>query len=311
MKTSNFNINRVGALLKYDWMLNKSKISMAAILTVAIYACLVLLYFSSKSVFEFGVTDAFPVIMGTFINSFFSYAQIAMVFVITTMLHQKFTAPNSATSYLSMPGTSLEKFVVMISEYLLGALGVYVLFLICFYATMAICWFVAPQVDWFINAFGFLAPTNNFLDEITTSFGGSSFSDAMREIEEQDLGFLATSVTDILKAAVWVAPFSAMSKLLLYTNLNMCFRSNGQIKSIAVWMAATFAIALFCIFGMVIIFGHDIMLLNENGDAAAGAFLGDFAAIMNIVKYFMYCIPLFMIGLAYLFYYQISKKQAK
>lgn len=114
--------------------------------------------------------------MAAFIQSYFSYAQLAMVFVVTTILHAKFTNPRSATGYLSLPGTSLEKYIVMLVDYALASLAVFALWIVLHYLTMAVCWMVSPEISWNVNPLQFLTPVRS-MDDLVMKMEGVIYRD--------------------------------------------------------------------------------------------------------------------------------------
>ena len=312
------NSNRILSLIRYDWAINKNKCSLTMALIAIIYVCCVLLFFTSKNIFHIdNIEPETPVIMSKFIGAFFEYAQIAMVCVVTTLLHQKFTNPRSATNYLSIPGTSAEKYVVMLAEYALGALAVFALYLICHSLTMLTCWYVAPELDWLTNPFLILFPARNF-NEFSLAMSGISWESTMSQMQEVAVEEnLAPELLAMLFKAVHslmcFTPIIMLCKLFAYMCGNMLFRTNGQLKTIAIYFAASMAFAIIIIICSVVAFSAEIQALSGHMSQAAinEVIVRNVVLVMNIVTYFCYATPLILIGLAYLFYRQICRKQAK
>ena len=312
------NSNRILSLIRYDWAINKNKFGLAMSIVAIIYVCVVLLFFTSKNIFHIdSLEPETPVVMSKFIGAFFEYAQIAMVFVVTTLLHQKFTNPRSATNYLSIPGTSAEKYIVMLAEYALGALAVFVLYLICHSLTMLICWYVAPELDWLTNPFLILFPARNF-NEFSLAMSGISWESTMNQMQEvaseEDLApELLAMLFKSVHSLMWFTPIILLCKLFAYMCGNMLFRTNGQLKTIAIFFAASMAFAIIVIIGTVVAFSAEIQALSGNvsHEELNNLIVGNVITVLNIVTYFCYATPLILIGLAYLFYRQICRKQAK
>lgn len=306
------NYNRIISLLKYDWTINKKKLGLALTLITIVYFTLVILYFVSKNVFHVGVDPSFPVIMSSFINGYFEYAQLAMVFVVTSILHQKFTNPRSATQYLSLPGTSAEKYTVMLADYLLGALAVLCLHVVCHFVTMGVCWIVSPEVNWLINPLNNYIPIKN-IDQVMLAMEGRTWNDALDTLAtELDSVSVADTIVSMVNSMIWFAPVIGLVELFAYVCLNMCFRTNGQLKSIAIFFAAGFIFSVITVIGSVVVFSHDLIIIDKsNTEAVKDAILGDVMAFFNIVKIAAYFSPVVLAGLAYLFYKQVCKKQAK
>lgn len=312
------NSNRILSLIRYDWAINKNKFSLTMALIAIIYVCCVLLFFLSKNIFHIeSLEPETPVIMSKFIGSFFNYAQLAMVFVVTTLLHQKFTNPRSATNYLSIPGTSAEKYVVMLAEYALGAAAVFVIYLICHSLTMLTCWYMFPALDWLTNPFLILFPAKN-LDEFSVVMNGVNWESTMYQMQEvaaneqlapELLTLFFTTVSTLMR----FTPVITLCELFAYMCVNMLFRTNGQLKTIAIYFAVSVVFAITMIICSIVVFGTEIsqMAGNVSQEELNNLIMGNVITVLNVMTYFCYATPLLLIGLAYLFYRQICRKQAK
>ena len=302
------NTNRIGALLRYDWMINKRKAILMMTLITLVYACLVVMFFSSKSVLEFNINQNWPYVIGSFIFSYFKYAEIAMVFFVTTILHFKFTNPRSATTYLTLPGSSAEKWFVLMADYVIAAVAVFVLALICYLITMTVCWMLNPEISWFINPISFFAPNLETIDSLNIVLKHQSYSDAMNQAagtpEAESVKTLVDSIMEAAKYGVLLSFVEALA----YIYVNMFFRTNGQLKTIAIFVALSFlfvfVLMIYCLFA----FG--LPLVNEGPEAMHDTF-DSIITFAKALKWLIYSSPALMALFAWLIYKKICKKEAK
>lgn len=301
------NTSRIYSLLRYDWAINKHKVCLTMTLITIVYFCLMILSFFAKGNLDLTLSAGSPIVIAAFVKSYFKYALIAVVFVVTTILHHKFTNPRSATGYLSLPGTSAEKFTVMLSDYAITALGLFVIYLVCYAITMLLGWCVAPELDWAINPMMFDHPKN--LNDVVLALEGQNLNDLQRTAIEEGISSESfASFFDIATSIAWFAPIFSLCEFFIYICVNMLFRTNGQLKTIALFFVAGF-------FFMVIFAGSLVFGIKHSmdvfGDVTPEVAFQTVAGIFNAVKYFVYASPVALVGLAYLFYHQICKKQAK
>ena len=299
-----FNINRVGQLLSYDWMLHRRTLTLAAILIPLSYIVIAFLTFVSNTELNLERPNPeMPFIMTMACSSFFSFAQTAGIIVITTLLTEKFCYPRTATSYLTLPGTSAEKFVTMLAEYFFAFVFVYVTYIVMHYVTMGIGYLFAPELSWGVNIFKLmmLVPKIGMWD--------GDLSTITQKL--QDVGFdnsepFVESLTSYVRTAVWTAPFLSVMEVAFYMILNMLFRTNVQIKAIAccvvLWVAMVFAI----IIGMCAFIG-----MHRSADVDPSIFIDFMTNCMTGLRYFMYTTPALACGFLYIFYKQVCGKQAK
>lgn len=303
------NFNRIQTLLRYDWTLQKRTLSLAFIITSALYICLILLFFLLKGTFEFDpiYLNGLPLASAMFCNSFFSYAQIAMVLVVTQILHEKFTNPRTSLSYLTLPGTNAEKWLVMLLDYAFAAAGLWVLQMIMNEVTVIIGYFMIPDSGWTFNPFAYTMFQNEFVEELRNSFATQSNGD------ETAINIFNTTIDKIVKPAMYMAIFTNLVQLAIYIVLNMCFRTHGQLKSIACLMGFGAVMGICMIFGL----GHAVMnrLAEYSGDVSPTYIFewiaGDGFSFINCIKWYYYISPIIAAALLYLFYWQICRKQAK
>lgn len=301
------NTSRIYSLLRYDWTINKHKICLTMTLITIVYFCLMILSFFAKGNFDLTLSAGSPLVIAAFVNSYFKYALIAVVFVVTTILHHKFTNPRSATGYLSLPGTSAEKFTVMLSDYAVTALGLFVIYIVCYAITMLLGWFVAPELDWAINPMVFDHPKN--LNDVILALEGQNVNDLQRAAIEEGISSESfASFFDIATSLAWFAPIFNLCEFFIYICVNMLFRTNGQLKTIALFFVVSFFFMIFFAASMVIGIKHS---MDIYGDVTPEVAFETIAGMFNAVKYFVYASPAALVGLAYLFYHQICKKQAK
>jgi len=304
------NTNRIASLLHYDWMLHKHTLKLTGIVIGIIYLCLALLYFVIK--YELGAGDGnehLPTFIGFFCQSFFSYAALAAMLVTTTILTEKFCYPRTATAYLTLPGTSFEKFVVMMAEYGITWIAMQIYFIIMFYITMGVCALNAPSLDWMLNVFSFYNPTE-FADAINEVMGSINSSretiDAM-DAEGGAKSLIAGSIQNLLTASIWMNPFSSIAYLAYYLVLNMFFKSNVQIKAIACMFLTYF---VFIVGIMILIFGW-LGMNAAHGSVQEEHMLGQMSTFLDCITVFIYSTPAIAAGLLYWFYGLIARKQAK
>lgn len=299
------NTSRIYSLLRYDWTINKHKICLTMTLITIVYFCLMILSFFAKGNLDLTLSAGSPLVIAAFVNSYFKYALIAVVFVVTTILHHKFTNPRSATGYLSLPGTSAEKFTVMLSDYAVTALGLFVIYIVCYAITMLLGWFVAPELDWAINPMVFDHPKN--LNDMILALEG--LNDLQRAAIEKDISSESfASFFDIATSLAWFAPIFNLCEFFIYICVNMLFRTNGQLKTIALFFVVSFFFMVFFAVSMVLGIKHS---MDIYGDVTPEVAFETIAGMFNAIKYFVYASPAALVGLAYLFYHQICKKQAK
>ncbi|MBQ0057102.1 MAG: hypothetical protein KBT20_05530 [Bacteroidales bacterium] len=306
MKTSIFNINRVAALLRYDWMLNKRMMGMTALVITSIFAFIALIYFVIHSQLPTMGGEALPGLVATFTYSFFSYANVAMVLVVTTILSKKFCEPRTSTSYLTLPGTSLEKYTVMLLDYLFGWLGVWTLYLVLFYITMFLCSLSSPEYDWTCNPFVFFDAQRG-LDFMSAYLDGPSISEIGQQMNSMELG-LGDAETDFILLATRMAPITALISFGFYIVLNMLFTNNTQIKSIVCYYLTGFVLVVIAIvFGICWVVSI-VSSTDAMSDQVAAEFLN---TAFSIANYVLYALPVLVVALFFIFYRQICRKQAK
>lgn len=306
------NTKRIASLLHYDWMLHNHTLKLTGIVIGIIYLCLALLYFVIKSElgFDGSHSESLPQVIGFFCHGYFSYATMAAMLVTTTLLTEKFCYPRTATAYLTLPGTSVEKFIVMLAEYAIAYIAMQIFFIVMFYVTMAICAINAPELNWMQNVFSYFDPykESDIVQGILDSIKATSANDIQTmATQEGAQGVLARSILNMTNASIWMSPFASIAYLAYYMILNMFFKSNVQIKAIACIFLTYFA---FMVALMIFIFGI-IGAGIVSKDMREEIMFGKMETLFSCVTAFLYTTPAIAAGLLYFFYKQICRKQAK
>lgn len=296
------NFHRIQSLLRYDWTLQKRTISLAFIITTALYICLVFMFFMFKGILNFEGQDleGLPVASAIFCNSFFSYAQIAMVLVVTQILHEKFTAPRTSLSYLTLPGTNTEKWLVMLLDYAIVAFALWILKLVMFDLTMFIGYCMAPDHSWTFNPFIFYFAQDEIIESVRNSAAAGD-----------QLGYelVQTMIDKVMTPALSMSIFVNLFQLTIYIVLNMCFRTHGQLKTIACLIGAS------AVLGFVAIIMTVRFVVSYVGDVSPSIItewiVGDGFSMANCIRWYYYSAPFLSAAMLYLFHWQICRKQAK
>lgn len=301
-----FNIRRIGDLLRYDWAMEKRRFIMPfAIFVIAYILCLFSTFYPGYSSGHLN-TDGLPVLVMLFANSFFGYAQLVMILIVTAILHRKFTQPQSSCLYLTLPASSVEKFIVMLLDYAIGLTALYLVYAALFYGTMFIGYLLEPGYDWTLNIFNF---DPLFVRQI------------IETLQAERIGTNAASGTPATDSATGiflnhiVSHYGALNIFSVFTNLciffyylilNMCFKHNAQIKSVGLFMLTGFILVIaFLIWFTVYVSTHDFSDMNET------RILQMMTRTFDIVYYTLLAsVPVSFLG-GYIFYRQIRYKQAK
>lgn len=309
------DFNRVISLLKYDWMINRRNLRLFPIITLIIFVGLSLCFYAihaESTGFTLNSSLATPI--AHWVDGFFEIVSIGGIILITNILHMKFTDPRSSTSYLALPGSSTEKCIVMLLEYLIVCIAITILYLTCFYILMGIGYLCDPSSAWEQNAlhyyFGWTnnqeiirvanatenAIENNMTErQIKVTVNGSVYNfDKYAEFP--------VSSARMIKTAFFMAPFVQMCNVMYFIILNMYFRYNGILKSIGI-QVFTFIVL---IIGLMLCIIPLIQNLEEVDKAI------DVLNIMvKSVTYLLYCAPLVLAAMLWFFHRQICRKQAK
>lgn len=278
---------RILTLLRYDWLLNKRKALTILGMYLIVYICLTLFYFYIKG--NVSSSPKLPFIMQNFIHSYFNVLLIITGLYVTTLLHQKFTNPQSSTTYLALPGTSTEKFIVLLADYAVAIAAVWAMYVIMFVASMAVFKFNEPSYDWCLNPFFFLK--SNMSADLDVAIGNQSAT-------------LANSLSGLISASLYMSFFTSLLSLSYYMVLNMCFRTNGQVKSIALYFGTIVLLVILSI-SVVLSFASK---LHYDADEQLPE---QFCTFLDVIKYITYAVPLYCAITLAILHTQIRFKQAK
>ncbi|MBP5763582.1 MAG: hypothetical protein J6W47_00555 [Bacteroidales bacterium] len=299
-----FNINRFAALLRYDWMLGKNTLMLTIGITLIIYVVVFVLYFLMKGILApaMDTLSTFPLLVAASINSFFQYGLYAVVFAVTTLFTMKFCNPKTSTTYLALPGSTLEKFSVVIADYLI-AFGAYTLiYLVVFYATMGIGFLLFPDLDWAMNGLAMLDPQYSY----------QRFSDIFTDNKEnmdklyEQMPLMAAEMDSFINGMMYWSIPSNFGTLAIYLVCNMLFRTNCQLKSIGVFVLGYLALTI-----VFVIWAVTYVITDAKANADIAVVDQDMSVIMHACKFWI--VGLTVIGLSFyaILYRQIARKQAK
>lgn len=309
-----FSWTRVGHLLRYDWAIDKGRYRTTCIIVLSIY--FVLLFFTyagshdlwSQLFVPGSEFHSLPAIgmIASYIHTYFQYAGYVLIFVATATLHRKFTDPQTATGYLALPGSRLEKFVAQCLHYAAAIVAGWGLYLVAFYVTMLL-----GQI--FLSDMGLWLATNPFRPVAWSDFVEGFTAGARIENDPiQDYtGIFEPQLGRIWQLSFWMVPFGAASSTALYAVLNMRFRHSGQLKTIAIFVAATFLLIVLSIIGTVMTAHYFTAHAPTGANPATYALAATLRTIFTVVETCYWLLPVAAAGLCWLFYRQVERKQAK
>lgn len=311
---NDFSWARVGHLLRYDWAIDKGRYRTTLIIIGAIY--FVLLFFTYTGSHDLW-TQLFvpgselhnlPAIgmIASYIASYFQYASYVLIFVATAALHRKFTDPQTAVGYLALPGSRLEKFAAQSLHYAAAVLAGWALYLVAFYVTMILGQLVLPDM-------GLWLATNPFRPVAWGDFF-QGFSMGMAESHNNLLdGYwdIEQHLGRIWQLAFWVTPFNVIFHTALYAVLNMRFRHNGQLKTIALFVAATVLLIILVVVGITMLVNYFSSHVPHGAYPATYALGAALRVLFTAVEVCYWLSPVAAAGLVWLFYRQVERKQAK
>lgn len=302
----NISASRIGKLLQYDWMLHRRKAYLGMILISAIFALFLLLYFIFRYVFVddglySGISSHFPNLISQFIAGYFSYATVGVIILTTIVLHFKFTNPRTSVSYLSLPGSTMEKYITLLLNYVIAYAGTIVLYVVLFYVAMGIFKCVYPELAWFaVNPLGLMFSGEASVDNMVSFMSSSDTSFIAMMNEEVALkgdGGVGAAMINFIHAAFRMSFFSTLVALGYFLVLNMCFKRAGILISLAIYIGTM----TFIVYATIII---SLIFLEDAPEETIATLLNGFAV-------FFYMMPLLAALLYWKLYRQIKKKQAK
>ena len=295
----NFSFDRIGALLRYDWTLHKHKFQMMTLITILLYVLLVITILAFNGEVA-GLRDEanehLPKILGDSCNSFFEFAKLAMWLLTTMLLTEKFCNPRTATNYLAIPGTTIEKFTVMALDYVIAFLAIGVLFVVTFYVTMGIGHLFSPELEWGRSILGFYSP-GEILKEMKAKEDWNITIESARFWHEMNA---------ILNASLYINFFAYFASVALHGVICMFFKSNVQVKAILIELLML-VVMIIVILGIVI--GYAVYAKTNHLPEVVVKQTGLEALFW--FRIFLYLQPLFAAAFCYIFYRQLRCKQAK
>ncbi len=285
---------RIRNLLRYDWAIDKSKITNTLVIILGLYTAFFLMAYWNQT--RLGDADTYSpeggANLATFatvsVMNYFQYATMVVLILATVILHRKFTNPQTSVQYLALPGSRLEKYIVMLADYAIVFVGMEVLYLAVWALSMLVCQLTYPEISWWLNPYGGYDLADRIFD-FTQSHSTDSAPDLFH--------------TNTMQLFFWISPFINLVFFGLWTNVNMLFSHNGILKTIGLFILAYVVLLIGLMFFFVGFFAtidHDVETLQYYGH------LGSIA--IKVFLWFQIPLALF---LQWLFYRQIAKKQAK
>lgn len=320
---NNWSSKRVCALFKYDWMLEKRRLGLILLIVLGLYTVIgwyIWWVYSNSWLEEDQIGYILPPIMLRYCTIFFAILFFCSVFIVTPILQRKFAKPQTATAYLTLPGTTLEKYTVMLSEYLLGFIACIILYVVCFYLT-ALLGSLIDHPQYLVttwdgekpqNAYGWFEYSAFFTHEIMRALDWVwNFADryvvesghSTSDLADSNMQIL-TSSQFLVRTLVCVAPFSALLEIGYYLVLNMFFRAHGQIKSIACFMGTSIVLNMIYTWVAVLLTAYFTDMEEADLLEIAGAWITNGAVLL-------WFIPVLCVGMYYWLYRLMATKQAK
>lgn len=283
--------SRIRNLLCYDWAVDKSKIKFTLAIVVGLYAALfIMAYWNQTSMGLLPMTPQSGEALVTFANvsvmNYFEYATMIVGILTTVILHRKFTNPQTSLQYLALPGSRLEKYIVMLADFAFVVIGMQVLYLVVYAVSMLICQLTYPEFSWWMNPWNSL----NMAEKLMS----------VTESGENQFDVIHTSV---MRLFIWMAPVISFGTFGLWCVVNMLFKHNGILKSIGVFLLAY---VFLVIVSMIVMVGF-VAYFAEHPELHAPA-LHVLATVIKVILWLQ--IPLALL-FQWIFYRQIANRQAK
>ncbi len=301
-----FRFRSIGALLGYDWAMEKRRFVLPfVIFDIAYILCTFSTFYPGYSSGHLN-NDSLPILIMIFANSFLGYAQLILILIVTTILHRKFTQPQSSCLYLTLPASPIEKFIVMLLDYVIAFAALYIVYIALFYLTMLTGYLLEPEYDWTLNLFnndpGFL---RQIIDTLRAQQADRMASGEYHE-QHTASGIFIDHVLFRSTTLNVLGLFTNLCCFLYYLILNMCFKHNAQIKSIGLVLLTGFILTIAFIIG----FGtyaatRDFTDMNE------ARLLHMMTRTFDIIYYTMLATVPICLAEGYILYRQIRYKQAK
>lgn len=304
-------LNRIINLLKYDWTLYSRKAFMilgvfSGIFFICALVSILFNFFTANS--PEAITFLLPIKMAIFLANFQKYANIILAMLVTVVLHHKFTNARTATNYLALPGTSLEKLIVLCLDYLIVYLASNIISWVLIYPIVGIGALLAPEANWMALI------TGNMEDTINLAFNYISYTTNNSPIFSDPQSDFSQMLLSFIKDMQWFSFFDTASSCLLYMVLNMCFKKNGQLKAIGceviIDIVVIIAFIIHVSFYLVNIKDSFVSPGDVSANTVNSAAMAFVLHIFNLGKIYFYSTPICCAALLGILYMQIKKKQA-
>lgn len=305
------NIQRIKALFAYDWAVEKRRMTLVTVTIMLLY---LLVCWYTYTINRNTLWEGSPEVLAHSYNAvckvFFAIVGFCSVFIITPILHHKFTQPQMSTSYLTLPGTTAEKFWVMLCEYVMGFVAVFLLYVICYYATMTLGW-LCSNVS---SAYDGAASESLWWSYRLIPFDWNDLPEASEFIRKiihsaQDYGSaIQAAALRLICSLVLVIPFGILLDLGIYMVLNMFFRTYGQLKSIGCRLVLQMIFNLLASFVVMAVVAYMANIEEQYGEEKLEE---AFVLGLNILTVLIWLIPVLTAGIYYFLYRLMAKKQAK
>lgn len=293
-------------------MLEKRRIGLSALIVIGLYVVI------GWFIWTINATTWVPDRVGYYLPSimlrgycptFFLFLTICSVFFVTPVLQRKFAKPQTATAYLTLPGTTVEKYWVMLAEYLLGFVVCGVLYALCFYATALLGSLLDHPVTLVASWEGSERPLNAYGWFDFSPFYFDSIANAYDTISE----FLTTKSTGdaehdaviaLARTVIYMIPCISLLELGYYLVLNMLFHTYGQIKSILCYLGTQMCLNMVATFVIIATVGYCSSLEQREIDEFM-------ISCLHALTGLTWVMPILMVGMYYLLYRLMQRKQAK
>lgn len=301
-----FSFRRIGDLLRYDWAMEKRRFILPfVIFAIAYILCTFSTFYPGYSSGHLN-NDSLPILIMIFATSFLGYARPILILIVTTILHRKFTQPQSSCLYLTLPASPIEKFIVMLLDYVIAFTALYIVYVALFYLTMLVGYLLEPGYNWTLNLFN---NDPSFLREIIETLQTQQANRMAMEGYHEPNTVADIFIDHILSHSTTLSIlnfFATLSSFLYYLILNMCFKHNAQIKSIGLVLLTGFILAIACIIGVCIYFSTQRFINMDETQL-----LHIMTRTFDMIYYtLLACIPI-SLAEGYILYRQIRYKQAK
>lgn len=299
MQTNTYNFARVGQLMRYDWVLTKSSLSKMFFIHIGLFIVLGLFYLmSAKTMSADSQFILEPYFIAYSISSFYNYVALGAGLLIAFLLLPKFNNPRIATGYLSMPGSSAEKFTALVGNMLAIYVTVCLSFLAMFGLSMLVCSWLAPTQDWALNPLNYWDGTG-LLRQMQIE--GKLFEVESPSYQASHLPELIFDTISLVCQLAWA--MNLVSWLFFY-NLCLYFRRNPILKSIGV----SVLIGILLVLASIIFVISFIRFGETHTDTEIFSLI---EIVIYTIRGVFWAMPAIALAMLAILYRQICRKQAK